>query len=211
MADTRKETDHMYIGRFVITGRTSQGQPFLGYRVSSRSFPNRRIVVQGHQAVVLPTPDAAPSDNPYIAYNCLRSAGDTTVVANGSHADPIIEKVSAGYPLRDALALVLLALDYEHDDYDTPRIAAAWQGETTYLAIVTPQRLLVTTVHPEAGDAYLVATYGLTEPTLLSLQGADARTLAEAIYHAPYEHPVAALAVIPGVEDGSASFGPIGD
>ena len=44
----------MYIGRFVIVGQTPAGEWYLGYRVSSRSFPNRRIVVQEDRAVVLP-------------------------------------------------------------------------------------------------------------------------------------------------------------
>ena len=50
----------MYIGRFVIAGRTAQGRPYLGYRVSSRSFPNRAIVLKADRAVVVPTADAAP-------------------------------------------------------------------------------------------------------------------------------------------------------
>ena len=53
----------MYIGRFVIVGRTQAGEWYLGYRVSSRSYPNRRIVVQGDRAAVLPTsaPAAVPA------------------------------------------------------------------------------------------------------------------------------------------------------
>ena len=40
---------------------------------------------------------------------------------NGSHTDPIIEKIMAGMNLRDAFTLSLLAMDYEHDTLDTPR------------------------------------------------------------------------------------------
>ena len=36
----------MYIGRFVIAGRTAEGEGYLAYRVSSRSFPNRTIAVR---------------------------------------------------------------------------------------------------------------------------------------------------------------------
>lgn len=188
----------MYIGRFVVLGRTAAGQRFLGYRVSSRSFPNRRIALGADRAAVLPTQDAAPTDNPYIAYNCLRAHGNVVLVANGSHVDPVIDKVAAGYPLRDALALALLAMDYEHDDYDTPRIAAGWEGDTGFLAIVTADKLLVRAVPIAPGEAQLVATYELTEPTPLACQGEDAEALAQAVYDAPYEHPVAALAALLG-------------
>jgi len=53
-----------------------------------------------------------------------RGAGDRpgAVVGNGSHVDPIAEKLELGYPARDALAEPLL-LDFEKDDYDTPRVA----------------------------------------------------------------------------------------
>ncbi len=197
----------MYIGRFVVLGLTQEGQRFLGYRVSSRSFPDRRIAARDDRAAVLPTEDAKPTDNPYIAYNCLRTSGDTVVVANGSHVDPIIDKVAAGYPLRDAMALSLLAMDYEHDDYSTPRIVAGWERQTGYLGIVTPDKLVVRAVPLAPGQARLIATYELTEATELNCEGETAEALAEAVYNAPYEHPVAALAAI---VDGTPSMAVLG-
>jgi IMP cyclohydrolase len=199
----------MYIGRFVIAGRTPQGRRFLGYRVSSRSFPNRRIVLATDRAVVLPTENAASTDNPYIAYNCQRQHADTVVVANGSHVDPIIEKVAAGYPLRDALAWTLLALDYEHDSYSTPRIAAAWGGDTAWLAIISPMGLLVSSFQPDHGTARLVATYELTGPTPVVLTADDPGGLAREIYDLEYEHPVAALATVLLDAPMSATCGPL--
>ena len=53
------------------------------------------------------------SRSPYIMYNALRLAGSWAVAANGSHTDTITEKISAGTPVRDALALSLLVMDYE--------------------------------------------------------------------------------------------------
>ena len=102
-------------------------------------------MVQGDRAAVLPTADAPPSDNPYISYHCLRQAGEVAIVANGSHVDPAIDKVGLGYPLRDALALSLLAMDYEHDQLNTPRIAAGVDraAGVGYLAIVAEDRLAV--------------------------------------------------------------------
>ena len=189
----------MYIGRFVIVGKTPAGQWYLGYRVSSRSFPNRRIEALADRAVVLPTVDAPPSDNPYISYSCLRSHGDVAVVANGSHVDPIIDKISIGYGLRDAMALSLLALDYEHDRYNTPRVTAGLDiGEGRgYLGIVAEDKLLVREMAVSPGEAFLVATYEQTNPTPIHLAGTTPEALCDAIYQAEYEHPVAALAVLP--------------
>ncbi|MHB1318122.1 MAG: IMP cyclohydrolase [Anaerolineae bacterium] len=198
----------MYIGRFVLAGRTTEGARYLGYRVSSRSFPNRRIALVDGGATVLPTADARPSDNPYIAYNCLRSSGQTTVIANGSHVDPVIEKVGKGYPVRDALALTLLALDYEHDSLNTPRIAAAWEGDTAYIAIITVQKLLVQSLDLLPSTAMLIATYELTVPTSMTLTSRTAGALAHEIYGLSYEHPVASLATILTDPPVSATAGP---
>ena len=189
----------MYIGRFVILGKTPAGQWFLGYRVSSRSFPNRCIRLGTDRATVLPTADAPPTDNPYISYNCLRSHEDTVVVANGSHADAIIDKVSLGYGLRDAMALSLLALDYEHDRHNTPRVAAGLDAGAAcgYLGIVAEYKLLVRKVDISRGEAFLLATYQHTDPTPVHLTGTTPQALCDAIYGCEYEHPVAALAVLP--------------
>lgn len=188
----------MYIGRFVLLGRTAAGAWYVGYRVSSRSFPNRRILLKQDRAVVLPTPDAAPTDNPYIAYNCLRSHGSVVVAGNGSQVDPVLEKVQLGYGLRDALALTLLALDYERDQYNTPRVAAALDAATGqgYLAFVGAEKLWVRRLEPVPGQALLVATYECTEPTSIALAGETPEALCEAIYTSAYEHPVAALAAV---------------
>jgi len=189
----------MYIGRFVIVGRTPKGQWYLGYRVSSRSFPSRRIRLGTDRAAVLPTADAPPSDNPYISYNCLRHHGDVAVVANGSHVDAIIDKVSLGYGLRDAMALSLLALDYEHDRYNTPRVTAGLEigAGRGYLGIVAEDKLWVRRMAVSPGEALLVATYEHTDPSPIHLAGDAPDALCQAIYECAYEHPVAALAVLP--------------
>jgi IMP cyclohydrolase len=192
----------MFIGRFVVVGRTLSGQTYVGYRVSSRSFPNRCIVLRGDRAMVVPTADAGPTDNPYVSYNCLRECPTAVVVANGSHVDPIIEKAAAGYPLRDALALSLLAMDYEHDQLNTPRIAAALdrRSEYAYLAIVSDRGLLVQQVTLSAGEARLIATYERTEVTPIALSGDTPEALCDALWDCEYTLPVAALAATFGSE-----------
>jgi IMP cyclohydrolase len=192
----------MYIGRFVVLGKTAANQWYLGYRVSSRSFPNRVIRLLEDRAVVVPTADAPPSNNPYISYNCLRRQGEVTVVANGSHVDPTIDKIGLGYPLRDAMALALLAMDYEHDAYNTPRIVAGVDARSDQglLGIVGAEQIMVCSLAPDPGEALLVATYECTTPTAVTLAGKTAAELCNALYDCEYELPVAVMVALLGPE-----------
>lgn len=175
----------MYVGRFVIIG------PDLGaYRVSSRSFPNRKIIDREGTLTVTPTADAADTDNPYIAYNCVRVAGDHVVLGNGSHVDPITEKLSLGYPPRDALATSLLTLDFEKDDYDTPRIAGIL-GSPACIGIVRRDALRVEEVH----EPTLVATYTKDTPEPISFSASTATQAAQQALELDYEHPICAAGV----------------
>ena len=153
----------MYVGRFVAVGRTLSGANAALYRVSSRSFPNRMAVDNDGVVAIVPRPghEGDVHKNPYIAYNALRIAGGWAIATNGAHTDPIAEKVAAGVPVRDAIALVLLTLDYEKDALDTPRIAAAVpaEGDAGVLAIVRRDALVVKEVALAAGRAVYVATY----------------------------------------------------
>ena len=153
----------MYVGRVVAVGRTRGGVNAALYRVSSRSFPNRRAVALGERIAVLPREghEQEVHENPYIAYNCLRIARDWAVATNGSQTDPIAEKIESGMPVRNALVQSLIALDYEKDAHRTPRIAAAVpaDGNEAWLAIVRHDALLVRAVPLEAGEAIWLATY----------------------------------------------------
>ncbi len=192
----------MYIGRFVVVG------PGVGaYRVSSRSFPNRRVVDRGGQLTVGPTPEAPETENPYVSYNCARTVRTPTneplaVLGNGSHVDPIAEKLELGYPARDALATPLLALDYEKDDYDTPRIAGAVGAETATVGIVRRDALLVETVT----EPTLVATYERNEPESYGLSATDAAAAAEEALAADFEHPVCAAGAAVDADGATLAF-----
>ena len=137
----------MYIGRIVAAGMTRDGKVAAGYRVSSRSFPNRTANLTGDKVSIIPRAgfESDLSKNPYIAYNCLRLSGKIALVTNGSQTDPIIEKIIAGMNLRDAFALPMLAMDYEKDSLNTPRISAAVDAEkkVAMLGIVRHDALLV--------------------------------------------------------------------
>jgi IMP cyclohydrolase len=179
----------MYVGRFLVVG-----PGIAAYRVSSRSFPNRMVTERDDALTVGPTPDAPETDNPYIAYNCVRTAdrGDDSlvIVGNGSHVDPVAEKVDMGYPARDALALSLLALDFEKDDYDTPRIAGVVSDSEAYVATVRRDALLVEAVE----EPTLVATYEKDTPEPFALEAGTAEAAARELYDHEFEHAVCAAA-----------------
>lgn len=176
----------MYVGRFIVVA------PGLGaYRVSSRSFPHRKITDRDGTLTVGPTADAPETDNPYIAYNCLRQVEERVVVGNGSHVDPIAEKLELGYPARDGLAEALLALDYEKDDYDTPRIAGVIGSDSAHIGTVRTDALLVRSV----SDPTLVATYERDTPEPFAFDAETATEAARSVYTHEFEHAVCAAGV----------------
>lgn len=184
----------MYLGRFLIIG-----PDVAAYRVSSRSFPDRKIVMRDPAThTVVPTAAAPETDNPYVSYNCLRidPAEPRAVIGNGSHIDSIYEKVRRGYPPRDALVDILHAYDYERDEYDTPRIAGIIAPETAVIGIVRADALLVQTV----AEPHLIATYERIAPSPFAFEMADGQTAARAAYDLDFEHPVAAVGLVPTVD-----------
>ncbi len=153
----------MYVGRIVAVGMNQKGKCVGMYRVSSRSFPNRVTRFNGPFIAVVPK-DGFVDDykkSPYIAYNCIRLANENAVISNGSHTDPIAEKIKMGYPIRDALALSLLSLDYEKDNYNTPRIAGVItkKSNKALLGIIKKDALLVKEFNLTPGKLFYIATY----------------------------------------------------
>ena len=153
----------MYVGRIVAIGNTKENKLVAMYRVSSRSFPNRQTKHIGTALAIVPK-EGFEKDiykNPYISYNCLRVSGHYAIVANGTHTDPIAEKLEGGMSMRDAMIMVLHGMDYEHDDYNTPRIAAIIDRKNRLgaLGIVRDDALLVKYFSMQTGEAFYVATY----------------------------------------------------
>lgn len=174
----------MYVGRIVAVGCTPDGRRAVMYRVSSRSFSNRRTVRAERGLAVVPR-EGHESDihkNPYIAYNCVRVAGAVAVATNGAQTDPIAEKIASGMSIRDALVQALIALDYEKDSLDTPRIAVAvargaaegWGG------VVRRDGLHVRSFRLEPGKAFYFATYEVNDPRPDLVSPLEAKTAAEA-------------------------------
>ncbi|MHC1581054.1 MAG: IMP cyclohydrolase, partial [Methanopyraceae archaeon] len=57
----------VYVGRFLLFGRTEEGESVAVYGVCSRSFPDRRAKVSGDTAHIVPEDPEAVIENPYIA------------------------------------------------------------------------------------------------------------------------------------------------
>ena len=159
----------MYVGRIVSVGMTKSGRAVAMYRVSSRSFPNREAKIKDETVSIMPRAgfEGDLAKNPYIAYNCIRMAGSYAIATNGSQTDPITEKIASGMSVRDAVASCLLALDYEKDDYNTPRIVAIVDRTKPvgYLGIVRHDAIHVSEFPLEPGVAYYVATYEHSTPS----------------------------------------------
>ena len=153
----------MYVGRIVSVGLTNSNHLCLMYRVSSRSFPNRVIKDIKGALAVIPSRGSETDiyQNPYISYNCLRHNSEFAVVGNGTHTDPIFEKLESGMSSRDSLISVLSGMDYEHDDYSTPRIAAVVSKSSKSLAlgIIRIDGIEVEVFNLKPGEYRFVSTY----------------------------------------------------
>ncbi len=172
--------EDIYLGRIVAVGRNVAGDLAALYRVSSRSFPNRRAQVNDTTVSIVPKEghEGDVFKNPYIAYNCAKIVGETAIVTNGSHTDPIAEKVASGMCLRDALVYSLCVMDYEKDSYNTPRIAAiVRKGETTgWLGTVRHDGLDVRSFELKAGSCFYLSTYEHNVPCTHYASDFDAAT-----------------------------------
>ncbi|MQF86829.1 MAG: IMP cyclohydrolase [SAR202 cluster bacterium] len=199
----------MYVGRIVALGKTSEGRNAVIYRVSSRSFPNRKAVINNGIISIIPR-EGFEKDiqrNPYIAYNTIRIAASWAIATNGTHTDPIAEKVLAGVPLKEAISTTLMALDYEKDDYKTPRIVAAVPhlGDSGWLAIVRHDALIVKEVALQFRSSQYLATYEANEINNKQICSFDASTAEEAARYIiegdsynVFEKPVTSAAAIAG-------------
>lgn len=147
----------MYVGRIVAVGKTSR--PFVAYRVSSRSFPNRVARVTDIGVAIQPLDPEDMKKNPYIAYNCLRVSKNGVVVSNGTHTDPIFEKIEAGVAPDVALQQVLTEMGYEKDDFNTPRIAGVVTDKLGYIGAARIDAVEVSMFDLEDNSCHVICTY----------------------------------------------------
>ena len=196
----------MYTGRILSTGMNTDGKPFVAYRVSSRSFPNRQCLKFENRAAIVPKEGFEKDvfESIYISYNCIRIERGMAIVSNGSQTDVIADKIALGMNIKDALAYSLLTMDYEKDDYNTPRIAAVVTSTTEkeeyecYIGIVNDKKLLVEQI--PYGKAGFISTYGSQVHDLVDFEAKDATSSAKFIFDegtfANYEKPVTSCAAV---------------
>jgi IMP cyclohydrolase len=194
----------MYVGRIVAAGITRLGDPAALYRISSRSFADRTIVVADARAEVTARRVSEIADSPFIYYGCYRVVGEHAVVGNGTHADLIADKIAWGAGPRDALADTLRFMDYEHDALSTPRIAAIVRPEQAevFFGAVSRTDLVVWRLPLVPGQVYCIATYeSMHRPEGVRsgpLSGTEPTELAREVYEgglfAQFEKPVCGFA-----------------
>ena len=196
----------MYLGRILSVGMNSDGRPFVAYRVSSRSFPNRMAKDFDGKAAIIPKEGYEKDifENAYIAYNCVKIVGDIAIVSNGSHTDVIADKIAVGMNIKDAMAYSLLTMDYEKDDFNTPRIAGVITSNTDessyecYIGIVTHEKILVKKV--DFGKAAFISTYKCQSPQAVNFQAKTSAEAAQFIFDqgdfAEFTKPVTSIASI---------------
>ena len=177
----------MYVGRIVAIGRNKEGKLAAMYRVSSRSFPNRTAKVGEGNVSIVPRAghERDVFKNPYIAYRCVKIVGDMAIATNGSHTDPIAEKVASGMSLRDAITMSLLTLDYEKDDYNTPRIASAVRAgaDTGFLGVVRHDGINVHELPLAPNTCYYLATYEINDVSTDQADTFDVSSAEQAARH----------------------------
>jgi IMP cyclohydrolase len=126
------------------------------------------------------------------------------IVSNGSHTDVIADKIAVGMNIKDAMALSLLAMDYEKDDYNTPRIAGAITSTDNedsyeaYIGIVTDGKVLVEKL--DYGKAAFISTYECQSPEDVEFTALDSVSAAKLILNEgefeKFTNPVTSVASV---------------
>ena len=193
----------MYVGRIVVVGKTNR--PFVAYRVSSRSFPNRVARVTPEGAAIQPLDPSEIEKNPYIAYNCIRVSRGGVVVSNGSHTDIIYSELESGSAPEVAIKKVLQEMGYEHDQHNTPRIAGIVTPERGYLGIVRDDGLEATSFSLKERYCRVICTYELNriedvDYPFCALNAEEAaKFIVSGRFFNTLEHPICAAAWMDGL------------
>ena len=115
-----------------------------------------------------------------------------------------IPLVNAGDDIGEIIKESILQMDYEKDDYNTPRIAGVVKSSDKedeygcFIGIVNDKKLLVEEV--PYGDAAFISTYGSQAPDPVDFSAKTATEAAKFIFDegtfANYEKPVTSCATV---------------
>jgi len=196
----------MYVGRLLTVGAPKSGGILAGYRLASRSFPNRKFVIGKDFVRVEPIKgyEVDTAKSPFTIYTCLRVCdGNSLLVANGAHLDNIYNALNSGITPTRAISKVLAEFGPEEDAYKTPRIVGYATPDDLAIGIVMEKGITVKSFPVEAGKAYYVATYIKTDPIKNVVRNFDAKsalTAARMLYYGPFfrkfSHRICAVAAI---------------
>ncbi|NJE10226.1 IMP cyclohydrolase [Thermococcus sp. MAR1] len=181
-----------YTGRTLGIGLMN-GEPFAFYLLCSRSFPKRKAIVKGRAVYI---ENLTETDNPYVSYPVVRLLDGYAVVTNGLQTDFIAQTLEWESP-KKALTHVLDALDYERDNYSTPRIAGIIGTDGRgWLGFAGRDEFWVKTLGLKDGKAFVTATYDLGLVELDFPVFGSAEELAEKAMELPFENKVLAIGVV---------------
>ncbi len=172
----------------IALGRTAEGILFAGYRVASRSFPDRHAYLKGSTIYVSPRNLEDLKRHPHIFYPCIKIAGEYAVVANGEHSEAISNKLANGEKPFNTVSRVLSEAGPENDAYSTPRIAGVLCSEACAIGIVQRSGLNVNEFEPHR--SFMIATYEKTAFEEIKIKGKSASEIARFLYDLEYDLPV---------------------
>lgn len=183
-----------YTGRTLGIGLMN-GKPFAFYLLCSRSFPKRKVMIKNNAAYII---NRTETDNPYVSYPVVRTNERYTVVTNGLHTDFVFQALEWERP-RKALVHVLDAMDYERDEYNTPRIAGVIErgSERGWLGFVGRYEFWVRELKLKEGKAFVTATYNVDGFVELGLNGfSSAGELTSEVLKLPFEHKILSIGIV---------------
>lgn len=164
---TGGELSLVYVGRLCLVGVSTAGAAVAAYLLSSRTFPERMIDIEGTTARVIPKKGTAKSYPAHFYYDCIKviNLKERTVllVGNGSHTDYIETMVPRESDLEEPISEILGVLGYEKDEQKTPRVIGVAGEDELILGLVSEKGLDIKRFEPSPGRAYYVSTYQMQQ------------------------------------------------
>jgi IMP cyclohydrolase len=157
----------LYVGRLCLVGVSITGAAVAAYLLSSRTYPERMIDIEGVTAKVVPRKGLPRSYPSHLYYDCIKVVDlkDRTVllVGNGTHTDYIESMIPRDIDLKGPISEILGVLGCERDEKKTPRIVGIASEDELILGVVSEDRLDVERFEPYPGRAYYVSTYQMQQ------------------------------------------------
>ena len=194
--------ERTYPGRGIALGRSGDGKKaVIVYFIMGRSVNSRnRVFVETDDGIRTQAHDPAKMSDPsLIIYHPVRIVGESTVVTNGDQTDTVRDALAAG----QTFAAALRTRTFEPDGPNwTPRISGLAEPDGSYKLSILKSldgdpacccRYFYEYDKPQAGMGHIIHTYAADgaplpsyagEPAPVSIDAADAKSLAEQVWAA---------------------------